>query len=132
MAGYESPGLVNPACPTPKTAPCALPTQQAAKIGLRADVDGDDTTEEVEYELQNCVNQICDLVRRERDWDSATSNWSAWSAYEVIAGNVEGLTFTYLPAINPTRVRLQVDARDLDTGPDVAFMVLSEMELRNL
>jgi hypothetical protein len=132
MAGYESPGLVNSACPTPKTAPCALPTQQAAKIGLRADVDGDDTTEEVEYELQNCVNQICDLVRRERDWDSATSNWSAWSAYEVIAGNVEGLTFTYLPAINPTRVRLQVDARDLDTGPDVAFMVLSEMELRNL
>lgn len=132
MAGYESPTLANPACPTPKTAPCALPTQQAAKIGLRADVDGDDATEEVEYELQNCVNQICDLVRRERDWDSATSTWSAWSAYEVIAGNVEALTFTYLPAINPTRVRLQVDAREPNSGPDVAFMVVSEMELRNL
>lgn len=132
MAGYESPTLANPACPTPKTAPCALPTQQAARIGLRGDVDGDNTTEEVEYQLQNCVNQICDLVRRERDWDGATSTWGAWSAYEMIAGNVEALTFTYLPAINPTRVRLQVDVRESNAGPDVAFAVVSEMELRNL
>jgi len=132
MAGYESPNLANPACPTPKTAPCALPTQQAAKIGLRGDVDGDDTTEEVEYELQNCVNLICDLVRRERNWDSATSTWGAWSAYEMIAGNVEALTFTYLPAVNPTRVRLQVDVREPNTGPDMTFAVVSEMELRNL
>jgi hypothetical protein len=132
MAGYESPALANPACPTPKTALCVLPTQQAARIGLRADVDGDDITEEVEYQLQNCANQICDLVRRTRDWNSATSTWGPWSAYEVVAGNVQGLAFTYLPALNPTRVRVQVNAREPDSGPDVAFMVLSEMELRNL
>jgi prepilin-type N-terminal cleavage/methylation domain-containing protein len=133
MAGYESPNLANPACPTPKTALCALPTKLPARIGLRGDVDGDDTTEEVEYELQNCVNQICDLVRRERGWDGATSTWSAWSADEMIAGNVEALTFTYIPAItNPTRVRLQVDVREPNTGPDMAFVVVSEMELRNL
>ena len=132
MAGYEFPTMANPVCPSPKTAPCVLPTQQASKIGLRADVDGDNTTEEVEYELQNCVGQICDLVRRERDWNSATSTWGAWSAYEVIAGNVEALTFTYFSAPNPTRVRVQVDARQPTIGPDVAYMVVSDMELRNL
>ncbi|MFQ5847581.1 MAG: PilW family protein [Candidatus Methylomirabilales bacterium] len=132
MAGYESPNLANPVCPTPKAAGCVLPTQQASKIGLRADVDGDDTTEEVEYELQNCVNQICDVVRRERDWDDATSTWGAWSAYDVIAGNVEGLTFTYLSAPNPTRVRVQVDVREVNAGPDVAYMVVSDTQLRNL
>ncbi len=132
MAGYESPNLAAAACPAPKVTACVLPTQQASKIGLRADVDGDDVTEEVEYEVQNCVNQICDLVRRERDWDSATSNWGAWSPYEIVAGNVEGLTFTYFSAANPTRVRVQVDVRETNTSPDVAFMVVSDTELRNL
>lgn len=132
MAGYESPNLANPACPAPKATACVLPTQQAAKIGLRADVDGDDVTEEVEYEVQNCVNQICDLVRRERDWNDAASNWSAWSPYEIVAGNVERLTFTYLSAPNPTRVRVQVDVRETDSSPDVAYMVVSDTELRNL
>ncbi|MGH7387143.1 MAG: PilW family protein [Candidatus Methylomirabilales bacterium] len=132
MAGYEFPGLPNPACPSPKAAACVLPTRLASKIGFRADVDGDDTTEWVEYELRNCVNQICELARRERDWDSATSTWGAWSAYEAIAGNVEGLTFTYLPALNPTRVRVQVNVREPNAGPDVAYMVVSDMVLRNL
>jgi len=132
MAGYESPDLANPACAAPKAATCILPTRQAAKVGLRADVDGDNTTEEVEYELRNCVGAICDLVRRERDWDGAAASWGAWSAYEIVAGNVEGLTFTYLPAANPTRVRVQVNLRELDTGPDVAFMVVSDIRLRNL
>jgi type II secretory pathway component PulJ len=132
MAGYESPNLANPACPSPKAALCVLPTRQASKIGLRADVDGDDTTEEVEYELQNCVNQICDLVRREREWNGATSTWGAWSAYEEVAGNVEGLTFTYVPAADPARVRIQVNVRERGSAPDVAFNVVSEMELRNL
>ena len=138
MAGYESPGLANPACLSPKAAACVLPTQQASKIGLRADVDGIDDvdgpnrTEEVEYELRNCVNQICELARRERDWDNATSTWGAWSAYETIAGNVDGLTFTYLPALTPSRVRVQVNVRDPDTGPGVAYMVVSDMVLRNL
>jgi len=132
MAGYESPGLANPACPSPKAAACVLPTQQASRIGLRADVDVDGTTEEVEYELQNCVNLICTLVRRERDWNSGTSTWGAWSAYEAIAGNVEGLTFTYLPALTPSRVRVQVNVREPNAGPDVAYMVVSDMVLRNL
>ncbi|HET7854646.1 MAG: hypothetical protein L0Y78_09050 [candidate division NC10 bacterium] len=132
MAGYESPGLANPACPSPKAAACVLPTQQAARIGLRADVDGDNTTEEVEYELRNCVNLICELARRERDWDSATSTWGAWSAYESIAGNIEGLTFTYLPALTPSRVRVRVNVRETNTAPDVAYMVVSDMVLRNL
>jgi len=132
MAGYESPGLANPACPSPKAAACVLPTQQAARIGLRADVDGDNATEEVEYELRNCVNLICELARRERDWDDATSTWGAWSAYESIAGNVEGLTFTYLPALTPSRVRVRVNVRETNTAPDVAYMVVSDMVLRNL
>ncbi len=138
MAGYESPGLANPACPSPKAAACVLPTRLASKIGLRAnvdgieDLDGFDRTEEVEYELRNCLNLICELVRRERDWDHATSTWGAWSAYETIAGNVEGLTFTYLPALNPTRVRIQVNVREPNAGPDVAYMVVSDMVLRNL
>lgn len=132
MAGYESPGLANPACPSPKAAACVLPTQQAARIGLRADVDGDNTTEEVEYELRNCVNLICELARRERDWDNATSTWGAWSAYESIAGNIEGLTFTYLPALTPSRVRVRVNVRETNTAPDVAYMVVSDMVLRNL
>lgn len=136
MAGYEFPGLANPplspACPSPKAAACVLPTRLASKIGLVADMDGDGTTEEVEYELRNCVNQICELARRERDWDSAASTWGAWSAYEAIAGNIEGLTFTYLPAPNPSRVRVQVNVREPNSGPDVAFMVVSDMVLRNL
>ena len=132
MAGYEFPGLLNPACPSPKAAACVLPTRLASKIGLIADVDGDGTTEEVEYELRNCVNQICTLVRRERNWDGATSTWGAWSAYETIAGNIEGLTFTYLPALTPSRVRVQVNVREPNTGPDVAYMVVSDMVLRNL
>ncbi|MGH7424716.1 MAG: PilW family protein [Candidatus Methylomirabilales bacterium] len=138
MAGYEFPGLFNPACPSPKAAACVLPTRLASKIGLRAEVDGIDDldgptrTEEVEYELRNCINQICELARRERDWDDATSTWGAWSAYETIAGNVEGLTFTYLPALNPTRVRIQVNVREPNAGPDVAYMVVSDMVLRNL
>ncbi len=138
MAGYESPGLANPACPSPKAAACVLPTQQASRIGFRADVDGiadvdgPNRTEEVEYELRNCVNQICELARRERDWDDATSTWGAWSAYETIAGNIEGLTFTYLPALTPGRVRIQVNVREPNAGPDVAYMVVSDMVLRNL
>lgn len=132
MAGYESPGLANPACPSPKAAACVLPTQLASRIGLRGDVDGDGVTEEIEYELQNCVNLICTLVRRERDWDNATSTWGAWSAYEAIAGNIEGLTFTYLPALTPSRVRVQVNVREPNAGPDVAYMVVSDMVLRNL
>ncbi|MGH7371039.1 MAG: PilW family protein, partial [Candidatus Methylomirabilales bacterium] len=132
MAGYESPGLANPACPSPKAAACVLPTQLASKIGLRGDVDGDGMTEEVEYELQNCVNQICNLVRRERDWNDATSTWGAWSAYETIAGNIEGLTVTYLPALTPSRLRVQVNVREPNAGPDVAYMVVSDMVLRNL
>jgi len=132
MAGYESPGLANPACPSPKAAACVLPTQLASKVGLRGDVDGDGMTEEVEYELQNCVNQICNLVRRERDWADATSTWGAWSAYETIAGNIEGLTVTYLPALTPSRVRVQVNVREPNSGPDVAYMVVSDMVLRNL
>jgi len=138
MAGYESPGLANPACPSPKAAACVLPTRLASKIGLRADVDGmddvdgPDRTEEVEYELRNCVNLICELARRERDWDDATSTWGAWSAYETIAGNIEGLTFTYLPALTPSRVRVQVNVREPNAGPDVGYMVVSDMVLRNL
>jgi hypothetical protein len=131
-AGYESPDLANPACASPKAPTCVLPTRQAAKVGLRADVDGDGVTEEVEYELQNCVGQTCDLVRRERDWDGATLTWGAWSPYEVIARNVEGLTFTYLPAAGPRRVQVQVNVRDTGTAPDVAFMVVSDIRLRNL
>ncbi len=96
------------------------------------DMDGDDTTEEVEYELQNCVNGICNLVRRERDWNSGASTWAAWSAYEVIASNVEGLTFTYLPALNPTRVRAQVDLRETAGVQTVTFTVVSDIQLRNL
>jgi hypothetical protein len=132
MAGYEFPGLANPACPSPKAAACVLPTQLASRIGLRGDVDGDGVTEWVEYELQNCVNLICQLVRRERDWDSATSTWGAWSAFEAVAGNIEGLTFTYLPALTPSRVRVQVNVREPNAGPDVAYMVVSDMVLRNL
>jgi competence protein ComGC len=132
MAGYESPGLVIPACPRPKTAACVLPTQQASRMGIRADVDADDITEEVEYDLQNCVNQICDLARREREWDSATSSWGPWSTYEIIANKVSSLTFSYLPAANPTTLRIQVDLQDTSTGPNVDFMVVSDMELRNL
>ena len=132
MAGYESPGLANPACLSPKAAACVLPTQVASRIGLRGDVDGDGITEEVEYELRNCVNLICELARRERDWDGATSTWGAWSAYETIAGNIEGLTFTYLPALTPSRVRVQVNVREPNAGPDVAYMVVSDMVLRNL
>jgi hypothetical protein len=137
MAGYEFPGLDNPpvsapACPSPKAAACVLPTRLASKIGLRADVDGNGTTEEVEYELRNCVNLICELARRERNWDSATSTWGAWSAYETVAGNIEGLTFTYLPALNPSRVRVQVNVREPNSAPDVAYMVVSDMVLRNL
>ena len=132
MAGYEFPGLANPACPSPKAAACVLPTRLASKIGLRADVDGNGVTEWVEYELRNCVNQICELARRERDWDSAASTWGAWSAYETIAGNIEGLTFTYLPALTPSRVRVQVNVREPNAGPDVGYMVVSDMVLRNL
>jgi hypothetical protein len=132
MAGYEFPGLANPACPSPKAAACVLPTQLASRIGLRGDVDGDGVTEWVEYELQNCVNLICQLVRRERDWDSATATWGAWSAFETIAGNIEGLTFMYLPALAPSRVRVQVNVREPNAGPDVAYMVVSDMVLRNL
>lgn len=132
MAGYESPGLANPACPSPKAAACVLSTQVASRIGLRGDVDGDGITEEVEYELRNCANLICELARRERDWDGATSTWGAWSAYETIAGNIEGLTFTYLPALTPSRVRVQVNVREPNTASDVAYMVVSDMVLRNL
>ncbi len=78
------------------------------------------------------MNEICHLVRLERDWDSATSNWGPGSVYVAIAGNVEGATFTCLSAPNPTRVRVQVDVRETNTSPDVAFMVFSDAELRNL
>lgn len=132
MAGYEFPTLANPACPRPKTAACIVPTQQVSRMGIRADVDEDNVTEEVEYDLQNCVNQICDLARRERDWDDTTLTWGAWSAYGIVANNVDGLTFSYLPAINPTTVRIQVDVRETNSGPNVAFTVVSDMELRNI
>lgn len=132
MAGYESPDLANPACPRPKAATCIVPVQLVSSISIRGDFDGDGITEEVEYDLQNCVNEICDLARREREWDNTASTWGAWFPYEIVANNLEGLTFSYLPAIDPTTVRIQVDVRDTNSRPNVAFTVVSDIQLRNL
>jgi len=129
MAGYESPNLSNKACAS-KTATCVLPAQDASHIHVRGDIDGDNTTEEVEYELRNCVSGICELARRERDWNSTTSDWGAWSAYQLIAENVWGMTFTYLPSGNPKSVRVRVEVRNPAIG--LAFTAVSDIRLRNL
>lgn len=132
MAGYESPTLANPACPLPKTGACVFPVQNAAQINVRGDTDGDDITEEIEYLLQNCVNLICELAQRERDWDDTASAWGAWSPYQVTATNVKGLTITYLPPGNPTTVRVQLEVEDTPGSQTVAYTIGSDVEVRNL
>ncbi|MFQ5656386.1 MAG: PilW family protein [Candidatus Methylomirabilales bacterium] len=132
MAGYESPTMANPACPSPKSAACVIPVQNATQINVRGDIDGDDVTEEIEYRLQNCAGGICELAERERDWDDTTSTWGAWTPYEVAAINVKTLTITYLPAGNPTTVRVQLGVEDTPGNQNVAFTVGSDVEVRNL
>ncbi len=141
LAGYESPTLANPACPSPKTASCLLPTQETSHIHIRGDVDGDGVTEEVEYRLwkndgaSDCTpttDGVCELTRRERDWNPSTSAWGSWSNYQILASNVKELTFTYLPSTNPVRVSIRVQVQETGAGQTLSFAVTSDVRLRNL
>jgi len=148
LAGYESPTLTNPACPPPKKAISGcndnagiLPTREAAHIHFRGDVDGDNVTEEVEYRLRKnngasdcnpATDVVCELTRRERDWNPSTSAWGSWSAYQILATNIRGLAFTYVPSGNPVRVSIQVQVQETGAGQTLSFTVTSDVRLRNL
>lgn len=148
LAGYESPTLTNPACPPPKkaTSGCTdnagiLPRREAAHIHFRGDVDGDGTTEEVEYRLRkdngasDCTpptDGVCELTRRERDWNPSTSTWGSWSVYQILATKIRGLEFTYIPSGGPVRISVRVEVQETGAGQTLSFTVTSDVRLRNL
>lgn len=148
LAGYEDPTLANPACPPPKkaTSGCndnagVLPRRETAHIHFRGDVDGDGVTEEVEYRLRkndgasDCTpttDGVCELTRRERDWNPSTSAWGSWSNYQIIASNIRGLDFTYVPSDEPVRVSILVQVQETGAGQTLSFAVTSDVRLRNL
>ena len=62
----------------------------ATAITLQADIDNDAITETVRYSLNGT-----DLTMEVWKWDAATSSWGGSSGLEIVAEDIETLTFTY-------------------------------------
>jgi len=123
MAGYIPEGIPfdsdDPPIPTPQVpAPSAdvvgqlftdgvsesIERATATTIAFQADIDNDAITETVQYTLNGT-----DLTMEVWQWNAATSSWNPSSGPQIIAEDIENLTFTY---------SLLADDYGLDNGVD--------------
>ena len=94
LAGYDPSNQIPVQAP-----PTAFQTAAAATVTFLADVDGDQQTDRVTYQLTGT-----DLTRRVDQWNTATSSWTNGTPSQLATG-ISGLTLTYLDAAGaPTAV----------------------------
>ena len=131
--GYDPSDVMNAGAPAPST---AIRFANANDITFIADVDGDNTTDQVKYS----VNGNAQLVREVASWGGGP-DFPAFVA-DVLADGVNSLDFTYCdgndvcsptPALGDIRrIMIQLTTQESDGLRTESFPLSMDVRLRNL